>query len=83
MKLFTSFLRGCVRDCPFRFRCFIMAMSVLLAAMAIASLHTGCATSPSGLSRQQDIYRVSTNALGQVKQSILPFVIPSALATQN
>ena len=49
MKKLTSFLRSCVRECPFRFRCIIMAMSALLALMIILSLHTGCATTQAGM----------------------------------
>ena len=30
MKRFRSFIRQCLRECPFRLRCSILAMSVLL-----------------------------------------------------
>jgi len=62
-----TFVSGCVRDCPFRMRCAIMAMSILLATMALCTLHTGCASTQQGISREQGIYRVSTNALGRVQ----------------
>ena len=70
MKKLSSFFRNCVRECPFRFRCTIMAMSALLALMIILSLHTGCASTQAGLSREQGLYRVSTNIVTGVQQYV-------------
>ena len=74
-----TFLSGCIRDCPFRVRCAIMAMSVLLAAMVLCTIHTGCASTQAGLSREQGIYRVSTNVVSGVQQ-IVPY-LPAPVAT--
>ena len=49
MKHITSFLRNCVRECPFRFRCTIMAMSVLLAAILVGKHNQPRITLPANV----------------------------------
>jgi len=56
-----------------------MAMSILLGLMFLALLHMGCASTPAGFSREQGIYRASTNIVSGV-QSLVPFM-PAPVAT--
>ena len=79
MNKITTFVSACFRECPFRHRCAIMAMSALLGLMFIVALHTGCASTSAGLNREQGIYRASTNVISGV-QSLVPFM-PAPVAT--
>jgi hypothetical protein len=74
-----AFLRNCWRECPFQQRCGILIMSALLNVMFVFLLLQGCAHTPQGLSREQGIYRVSTNLVGHV-QTLIPY-LPAPVAT--
>ena len=75
----STFARACYGDTLPATRHSLAASAIFLACIGLVSLSPSCATTPQGISREQVLYRVSTNAVGTITQ-ILPFV-PAPVAT--
>jgi hypothetical protein len=75
----ANFAVKCYRTLPRPFRLSLCAMLLFLVVAGALTSHTGCATTPAGLDREQALYRAGTNVVAQA-QSILPFV-PAPVAS--
>jgi len=75
MKRMFSFLSMSFADPPPAHRAAILGSVLFLALLAFFVATSGCAHTEQGLAREQAIYRVSTNALGQA-QTLIPYLPP-------
>jgi hypothetical protein len=69
------FVRNCWTECPKHEKCTLLVMSALLNFGLGIMLLQGCATTPKGLTREQQLYNTATNVVAAVQQ-VTPFLPP-------
>ena len=77
MKTIVSFFAKTWRDTSRSHRVAIGLSALYLVALALTLAHVGCATTSSGLAREQAIYKSATNAVAGVQQ-VAPYLPPPA-----